>query len=278
MLTRLTLFSFFTLCLISVLTYITQAQHHNKATIASGFTMISDMYVSPSGLIYVTDSQRNYLYRIHPTSAVIDSMGGRGQSSTQFYNPTGIDATNDLKIYVLDGGNGRIQMFDRRFQHLGTISIDFQHGSENRSVGLTVNSRNEIRFWDGVNRQVRGFSSTYFLDQQFRPNVRSVRYPIRRIRSFPDGFAIIDATGSYIHRYSHDGRYLGFWSIQGSAIDIAYNSDHIFILTENEIQIVSETGHIEGTLNHNVIGAKHIGFSLNYIVVASDTALYRVVY
>lgn len=276
--TRLITFSFFILFMVGVLTHSSQAQHHNKTTIASGFAMISDMYVSPSGLIYVTDSQRNYLYRINSTNAVIDSIGGRGQSSTQFFNPTGIDATNDLKIYVLDGGNGRIQMFDRRFQHLGSISIDFQHGSENRSVGLTVNSRNEIRFWDGVNRQVRGYSPTYFLDQQFRPNVRSVKYPIRRIRSFPEGFAIIDAAGSYIHRYSNDGRYLGFWSIQGSAIDITYNSEYIFILTENEIQIVSVTGQIESVFNHNVIGAKHIGITQNFIVVASDTALYRVVY
>lgn len=267
-----------TLLLVFVFTIFGQAQHHNKVVIASGFAHISDMYVSPSGLVYLTDSQRHYLYRIDPISSIIDSVGGKGQSATQFFNPNGVDATNDLKIYVLDGGNGRIQMLDRRFQVLGSISIDFQHGEENTSTGILVNAQNEIRFWDAINRQLRGYTSTFFLDQQFRPHVRSVKQPIRRVRPLPGGFAIIDFNGQYIHRYNQSGRYLGFWTNLGSVIDIAHNSDHVIVVTEDTIHILSPNGQIERSIPHHVIGVKHIGLRHDSVIVATDTALYRVVY
>ncbi|HAC15905.1 MAG TPA: hypothetical protein DCE78_08185 [Bacteroidetes bacterium] len=247
--------------------------------IRDGFLQLSDVYVSPSGLIYAVDAMRHYLYRLDPVTGVIDSIGGRGQGETQFWGPVSVHATNDLKIFVQDAGNGRVQMFDRRFQFLGSLAMEGGSVmvSDSPAVGLVVNRAGGVVFWDEGESRVVGSTASYTIDNTFKPNLTQIQIPPTKLRESPDGFVLVGADRINIHRFSENGRYLGFLSGFGQILDVSVTENEWVILTSEYIISTSSTGQIIQVTRHTIENPNTINHDKSGLIVSTATKLIRVV-
>jgi DNA-binding beta-propeller fold protein YncE len=86
--------------------------------------------VSADNRIYVADNfnQRVQVFKfdsvnnIYKWIATLDTTGSRGSSTTQFDNPVGVAISAvDNRIYVVDCFNGRIQVFDDKYEWIATL-------------------------------------------------------------------------------------------------------------------------------------------------------------
>lgn len=198
------------------------------------FTSISDVYVSPSGLLYVVDNLRHYLYRYDPISTSLDSLGGRGAGDYQFNNPVSIDATNDLKIFVADRGNRRIQLFDRRFQYLGSHQIQ---DNRNRTISyeptiLCVNRVGELLFWDDNHETLNKSTSNLTQNTQINTSISELSGSPADCALSDSTIYLLDPSTGHIHRYNEFGRYIGYLGGYGKVKSITITDDTLWILTD----------------------------------------------
>lgn len=211
------------------------------------FSSISDVYVSPSGLLYVLDNVRHYLYRYDPTSTSLDSLGGRGSGDYQFNYPVSIDATNDLKIFVADRGNRRIQLFDRRFQYLGSHQIQ---DIRNRTINydptiLCVNRVGELLFWDNDNETLNKSTSNLTQNTQINTSISELSGSPADCALSDSTIFLLDSSTGLIHRYNEFGRYIGYLGGYGKIKSIAITDDTLWILTDEYLIQTGTNGSID---------------------------------
>jgi DNA-binding beta-propeller fold protein YncE len=73
---------------------------------------VSRLAISPDGkTLYLSDPDRNRVAVIDVGTGAILYFGERGSGNGQFVSPSGIAVGTDGRIYVLDHGNGRVQVF-----------------------------------------------------------------------------------------------------------------------------------------------------------------------
>lgn len=264
-----------------------------------GFGQISDLYMSRSGILYITDSDRHYLHRIDLLAGTRDSLGGAGRGQTSFIRPIAVDATNDLKIYVSDSGNQRITVFDRRFQHLGTISsasLRFSSGSIGRNQNITsgtgiqsefepgtlgVNIHGELFFWDdhsGTLRKV--LSSLDYIDRSFMLRLTDIPLPPRAISVRDNSVWLLDATGYRIHRFTREGRPEGFIGGVGMVLDMVMFDGLTYLLTDRYILSLESNGRIREVFEHTLSSAQKISVfmsraSVPEFFISTGNTLYR---
>jgi hypothetical protein len=242
--------------------------------VRGGFAAISDLYVSPTGVLYVSDRVRHYVYRLDRSTGVLDSLGGRGQGATQFNRPVALHATNDLKIHVLDAGNGRVQVFDRRFQSLGHVRFPSEATQMQGTSGLHVSRDGKIVFWDPGSERLVGTTANLQIDPTFQPTTRQIEVPPRRIRSTPGGFMVVDASGRSIYRYLDNGRYIGYWGGFAPILDVCEYGDGYLILTEDEIIQLSASGQPMLTMRHGVAQVRGMTWRAGLLYLTTDTIIY----
>jgi hypothetical protein len=248
----------------------------------SGFQSVSDLFVSPSGFLYVLDNQRHYLHRFDLNQADVastaDSLGGRGSRSTQFDRPAFVDASNDMKIYISDVGNDRIQQFDRRFQPLGTVTLgDGLSGLISyRPAALVSNSLGELIFWDEDSGKLRKINASMQLDQVFNPAVNMIRSSPVSIINNHEGFILADSEAGILFRYSSTGRYIGFWSLDAGIRDVTWHKGLYFVLYSEKIMIVEPNGNVSNTLKVNPGQLRRIFGYGDDLIVADASDIYRV--
>jgi adenylate kinase family enzyme/sugar lactone lactonase YvrE len=67
----------------------------------------------PSGDIYVTDGYgQNRVHRFHADGRLVLSWGGDGTNPGEFETPHSLWVDSQERVYVVDRGNGRVQIFD----------------------------------------------------------------------------------------------------------------------------------------------------------------------
>jgi hypothetical protein len=243
--------------------------------IRSGFSEISDLYVSPAGMLYVMDSQSQYVYRINIDSGVIDSLGGRGSGTTQFNTPVGVHATNDLRIFVNDAGNGRIQVFDRRFQSMGSIMYPSGSRSRNGARGIHLTRDGRVVFWDSGASKLVGTQANFEIDALYRPDVSSLGQDVRSVRSGNGEFLVLDSSGKRVFRYQDNGRYVGFWEWEEPILDIRASSGGYILLTNDELVSLSGAWQPMLRMGHGEGGARVVFRHNQWVYVATENAVYR---
>ena len=243
--------------------------------VRGGFAGISDLYVSPAGIVYLTDSRSHYLYRINPETGLVDSLGGRGTASTQFNTPVGVHATNDLRIFVNDAGNARIQVFDRRFQSMGQIAYPSGSRSQNTATGMHVTRDGGVVFWDGASSSLVGTRNNYEIDGLYRPDVTNLGLEIRALRSGNGEYLVVDASGKRVFRYQDNGRYIGFWEWSEPILDIRSTSDGYVLLTKDEVVALSGAWQLMWRMGHGMGNARVVFQSGSWLYLATEDALYR---
>ena len=79
--------------------------------------------VDPFGGLYVADAGRDVVYAMNAHGEVLAVLGGPGSREGAFDDPSGVDPTNGLTLYVADAGNRRIQIFSRSGAWLGAVPL-----------------------------------------------------------------------------------------------------------------------------------------------------------
>lgn len=224
--------------------------------VPGSFGKIADLYVSPAGQLYIADESRHYIFRWDATGVTpqpIDSLGGRGSRTTQFDQPRYIDASNDLKIFISDRGNRRIQMFDRRFQFLGTVKLTGVTGQEQPYVPgpLGTNQLGELYFWDAGEGLLRKLTSGLQVVESFMPEALSERDEPVAIAITPNEVLVAFAGNGRIYRYSQNGRFAGFVTGFGQIRDIVWHNDRLYVLSDVGLFLLNSRGGVEASFRLN---------------------------
>ncbi len=243
--------------------------------VAEGFSRAVHLHPGTGEFLYVVDAGRNQLVRLNRSGVRIDSVGGRGLGSYQFDGPTSVDATNDLKIYVSDTGNRRIQQFDRRFQYLGSIVLQDRSGRNLDYVPgwLVANRMGEIIFWDDYNRLLRRVSGSRQLEEP-------MNFDSSRLRRAPDflhlfGNTLYVGESGTVHRYSELGQYLGFWPHLGNLKSMGSGRDTLYLLSNGYLLELDLRGNIRQVYGLGVGQVHTVTILGNEVYLLGNNTLFR---
>lgn len=122
---------------------------------ATAFTL------TPSGYFYITDASKNEIIKLDTLGNVLQSIGGYGWNSSTFDEPVDAFAT-DLRVYVTDKNNNRIQVFDKDLNYLFLLKTD-NHVEENRNffypTSCATSIQGDIYILDSDNSRIMKYNS-----------------------------------------------------------------------------------------------------------------------
>ncbi len=122
---------------------------------ATAFTL------TPSGYFYITDASRNEIIKLDTLDNILQSIGGYGWNSSTFDEPVDVFAT-DLRVYVTDKNNNRIQIFDKDINYLFLLKTD-NHVEENRNffypTSCATSIQGDIYILDSDNSRIMKYNS-----------------------------------------------------------------------------------------------------------------------
>ncbi|MBI5075457.1 MAG: 6-bladed beta-propeller [Nitrospirae bacterium] len=114
------------------------------------------------GVLYVVDSKKHYVavYSLKDSN-LIRTIGSRGTAEGQFNYPSNITIDAEGKLYVVDTGNFRVQVFDAQGKFLRKIGqLGDLPGTLARPKGVAVDSEGHIYVVDTA------FSNFQIFDQE----------------------------------------------------------------------------------------------------------------
>ena len=204
--------------------------------IATNFSQATAIAIAPEQeRIFVIEAGKHRLIAFDPDGLRQDSLGGRGGGAYEFRQPAAIDATNGLRIYVADSGNGRVQLFGRRLSYIASIEPEGEDFFTPRY--LAVSSFGDVFVYDENRHSLLRFDSGGRLRDELRLSFyEALRQPTRIIGMVLRAEELLllaenAQNQTLIHRLGTGGRYLGF-SGQGEGIrHIAVAGEVLWALT-----------------------------------------------
>ena len=126
------------------------------------FSSASAFSFTPGGVFYIADEGENEIIKLDTLNNLLQSIGGYGWSSSTFDDPVDIFAT-DLRVYVTDKNNNRVQVFDKDLNYLFLIKTDeiandidgFQY-----PMSCATSIQGDIYILDSDNTRILKFNST----------------------------------------------------------------------------------------------------------------------
>lgn len=162
----------------------------------------SDIAVSKSGIIYLTDRSNNRIVSFNSKGKLLQSFGKRGSKNGEFNKPRGIAIAKNGNIYITDSGNDRVQVFNEE----GHFLFSFGDGESGRGdlkapKGIEIDSQERVVIADSGNKSICFFT----LD------------------------------GIFLGRYGADGKEIGqFEKPSGIAVD---KEDNIYVSDEKTARV-----------------------------------------
>ena len=191
-------------------------EQNEKNIIFSGLENATSIYATQDHL-FVVESGKHRLLKLDHNGNLIETLGGLGTGDYQFDTPIGVDATNGLKIYVTDYGNERIQVYDRRFQYLG--SITGESGFQNRRISptqLVVNDFGELFVYDDASKAILKFDKNgNFMDEFDLSGLQASNFEIRN-----DELIITDRISGQIGVISQNGLLRSIYPVADTQMDL----------------------------------------------------------
>lgn len=179
------------------------AQDMKSVVIYSGLQQATSLYAT-TNYLFVVESGRNRILKLDHNGTLLETLGGLGIGDYQFDQPIDIDATNGLKIYISDYRNGRIQIFDRRFQYLTSITGKSPFG-ERRSLKptqLLVNDFGELFFYDEISNSIYKHDENGNYVARFEVPVGFI---VSDLREYKDRLELIDLEHQRVQLLSQNG-------------------------------------------------------------------------
>ena len=195
----------------------------------------TSLSITPSGIIYITESSRHRLLAFSSDGVPSDSLGARGSGDYKFNTPLSVDATNGLKIYVADQNNGRVQLFDRRFQFLSSITADKIDGTNRfRPSQLQVSNSGDLFVYDSDRHMIYVFDPFGNFSRQI--DLRNYRIGSGiHMKMMGSVLLILDRDAGVIHKFTTDGGYLNFIGGFNGALKIHAAESGIWALFADQV-------------------------------------------
>ncbi|MFW6347475.1 MAG: hypothetical protein ACOC2C_02540 [Cyclonatronaceae bacterium] len=255
--------------------------------IATGFSRAVAIAIAPEQeRIFVLEAGRHRLLELDPEGLRRDSLGGRGNGAYEFRGPTAANATNGLRIYVADSGNGRIQLFGRRLSHIASIKPEGQDFFTPRY--LAVSSFGDVFTYNENRHSLLRFDSGGRLrDELSLSFYEALRRPTRIIGMALQGETLLllaqnADSQTLIHRLGTGGRYLGFFG-QGEAIrHITTGGQQLWAVTQEAVLRYDAAGRLQQRRSYHwpeamtaEITTRGLAVSRSEVYVLTPAALYR---
>ncbi|MBU1100073.1 MAG: NHL repeat-containing protein [Bacteroidetes bacterium] len=124
------------------------------------FSRSTSISINSLGYIYITDTDNNTVYQYNTDGELINSIGGFGWDNFTFDMPVDVFAS-DLKVYVADKNNHRIQIFDRNLNYITGLSQDNQDLEINFAypTSIVVTRTEDILLLDSESSRVIRYNS-----------------------------------------------------------------------------------------------------------------------
>lgn len=221
-------------CLLAINLFITfslsaQQSSVSQKTIYTGFDNPTSIYATQQHL-FVVESGKHRILKLDHTGKLLETLGGLGTGNYQFDTPVDIDATNGLKIYVSDYRNNRVQVFDRRFQYLTTITAPREQ-RRIRPTQLVVNDFGELFFYDEASRSVMKYDENGVKIDEFK--IPSAIREVSDIQSVGRNLYFLDLKSNHYHVLTNNSLQIQSYPMDGTV--------HLFVDKEGEEWLISDT-------------------------------------
>lgn len=210
--------------------------------IAESLDGASSMSITPNGLIYITEKKSHRFLVVTTGGERTDSLGALGSGDYRFNQPVSVDATNGLKIYVADQNNGRIQLFDRRFQYLSSITVNnIEQATRFRPSQLQVSSSGDLFAYDSDRHIIHVFDPLGNYNREIDLRNFNIGSDIH-MKFSSSVLLIFDLSMGVVHKFTADGGYLNFIGGFSGAIKIHGTQSSIWAVFKDRVVQFSTLG------------------------------------
>jgi hypothetical protein len=246
--------------------------------------------VDPSGNLFVLDRSTSELFKLAPTGAILQQIGGYGWSSTSFDRPVDVASPNGLDVYVADYGNHRVQRFDRNLNFVSSYSSRENEPDEYRlryPKGIALSRSGALFVVDSENRRILKLGSAQKIERSFGASTSGAGRLVSPTRvRVDDNDVVYVLDGNRIVLYDQFGNYLRavrsptFQHLQSIAVD----RSSLFVLDSAAVYSIDRRGTIASlgfTDSVNVGSQSHVADiavanGLVYLLWPDGFAVYRV--
>lgn len=175
--------------------------------------------------------------------------GSSGVNDGQFDSPIDIAIDADGHLYVTDGYNHRIQVFDSDGTYLAKWGSNGSgNGQFSVPIGVAVDSNGHIYVVDYGNHRIQKFDSDgTYLTQWGSNGTGNGQF------SFPRGIAVdaagyvyvTDSGNNRVQKFSSDGTYLAKWGSSGAGNGLFNTPSGIAVHTSGQIIVADSNGFIQ---------------------------------
>ncbi len=123
------------------------------------FKQASSFYITPAGILYVTDEGTNEVYKLDTLGNVLKYTGGFGWDESQFDTPSDVFA-NPLSVYICDKNNSRIERFNKDLNYISSL---YTRDSDNKSerfgypISCALSQQGDLYILDSENKRIVKF-------------------------------------------------------------------------------------------------------------------------
>ena len=156
---------------------------------------------SRDGMWAVTDYSTSFVYIYNRQDELVKMIGSPGTEYDQFECPCGVAFDNSNNLYVVDGGNSRIQKFDLQGKHL----LQFGKEKLRNARGITIHN-DKVYTADKTNRCV----SVFDINGQYCNTIKSpqLRTPCDVTVDINNHLHVTDSDNHCVHTFTLDGNYV----------------------------------------------------------------------
>ena len=156
---------------------------------------------STGGMWAVVDYSKSLVYIYNSKDEPVKTIGSSGKNNGQFECPFGVAFDSSNNLYVVDGGNKRIQKFDLE----GKFLCQFGEEKLRNARGITVYD-DKVYVTDKANRCVAVFG----IDGQYCYTIKSqhLRTPCDVTVGVNNQLYVSDSDNRCIHTFTLDGNYI----------------------------------------------------------------------
>ena len=162
---------------------------------------------------YVLDKDQHRILAVDAFHLVVGEFGGLGEEHGQLNSPVAADYGPEGRLYVLDSGNGRVQVFARGGEHVATI---VETGELHMPSGLCIDG-DRLYVSDGLNHRIQVYDldgrhvESFGEDELNGPRGCAIAAggELHVVDGGDASVVVFDASGGLVRRYGEYGTGLG---------------------------------------------------------------------
>ncbi len=206
--------------------------------------------------IYVLDAGANQIVKFDSELNYLKRNGKQGWADGQFDNPTCIDASSGLDIFVSDGKNYRIQRLDLQLNYISSLFTNTEDIPDNLKfrtpvASLVLNSR-ELYVIDQDNNRIvvyKDGKNPAFVFGDYVSGKGQLGNPVKILKDGKNFIYVHDKEQKLIMRYDNLGNYLGRITVKGL---------ETFTIRNNNVYMFDGKAiHVYDTETNSIIGKKY---------------------